>query len=147
MSDIALNAVFADVPFDIALAGADLQMDDGMKTAVIISLFTDKRAPDDVALPDNSGDRRGWWSDAYAEIPGDQIGSLLWTLGRSKQTTDVLTKAQGYAQDALQWLVDDGAASAVAVVTSYPRRGWMNIAVTIARPSGTSRYDFMWRMM
>jgi len=86
-------------------------MDDGLETAVIISLFTDRRARDDDELPDpNNPDKRGWWGDLVAEVEDDQIGSRLWLLERSKTTPDVLVKAKEYAEEALDWLISDGIA-------------------------------------
>ncbi|MGI8839772.1 MAG: phage GP46 family protein [Caulobacteraceae bacterium] len=147
MTDIALKITDdGDFAADIFMAGADLAGDDGMRTAVVISLFTDARAGDDDVLPQPGGDRRGWWGDTYAEIPGDVTGSKLWLLDREKQLPSVLSRAQEYAGAALAWLVDDGVASAVKVVASFPVRGWLGLSVTVERPSGQARqqFDFTW---
>lgn len=132
--------------FDISLLDGDLQTDEGMRTAVAISLFTDARAADDDELPNPGGDRRGWWGDTYAPIAGDVTGSKLWLLARSKNTAGVLAQAQQYGQDALAWLVTDGIASSVTVVASFPRLGWLGLSVTIDRPAAPARgpYDFVW---
>lgn len=64
MTDIALawdNALFAA---DLAIEGGRLVTDDGLRTAILISLFTDARANDDDPLPEPGADRRGWWGDA-----------------------------------------------------------------------------------
>ena len=39
----------------------------------------------------------------------------LWLLAREKRTPAVLARAELYVREALQWLVDDGVASAIAV--------------------------------
>jgi len=148
MTDIALKvSTDGDFAADIFMAGADLAGDDGMRTAIVISLFTDARAGDDDVLPQPGGDRRGWWGDTYAQIPGDAQGSKLWLLDREKQLPSVLARAQQYATDALQWLIDDGVASAVGVVASFPHLGWLALAVTVERPSGQARlnFDFTWK--
>ena len=44
MTDIALNWINALGGADIALEGPHLATDDGLRTAVIVSLFTDARA-------------------------------------------------------------------------------------------------------
>jgi len=97
----------------------DLESDEGLETAVIISLFTDRRAAIDDILPDPSNpDKRGWWGDlASPYIEGDQIGSKLWLLNREKTLESILVKAKEYAQKALAWLVDDGVAAKVSVET------------------------------
>jgi phage gp46-like protein len=154
MTDIALIVAnptdfAADDNFvlDIALIGADLASDDGMNTAICLSLFTDARADDDDVLPVAGGDRRGWWGDAYADTPGDVTGSKLWLLERAKQTPDVLVRAQQYAQDALAWMIEDGVAATIAVTASFPLRGWLALSVVITRPTGPGRqhFDYVWK--
>ena len=101
---------------DLSIEDEDLESEDGLETAVIISLFTDRRARDDDELPDpNNLDKRGWWGDLVAEVADDQIGSRLWLLNRAKTTPDVLVKAKEYAEEALQWLIDDQGAMKIEV--------------------------------
>lgn len=107
--------------FDWQTSPPQLAADDGLETAVIISLFTDRRAADDDTLPDGSGDRRGWWADTYPDIPGDRIGSRLWLLSREKDLRAVVHRAREYAEEALGWMVDDGIAARVEV-----RAGWVD---------------------
>jgi len=147
MSDIALIPVQGDFSADFALVGADLLSDQGMDTAIIISLFCDARADPDDELPFIGADRRGWWADAYAEIPGDVTGSKLWLLERGKQIPRTLVRAEQYGRDALQWLVDDGVASAIDVAASFPNLGWLGLEVTVIRPTGPARrhYDYVWK--
>ena len=113
----------ADPPrFDWAIQRGDLAPDDGLETAVILSLFTDRRARPDDPLPDGS-DRRGWWADAYprasARAGQDPIGSRLWLLEREKDTREVVNRARDYAEEALQWLVDDGIAERIEVMAGW----------------------------
>lgn len=101
---------------DFSIEDEDLESDNGLETAVIISLFTDRRARDDDELPDpNNLDKRGWWGDLVAEVEDDQIGSRLWLLERSKTTPDILVKAKEYAEEALQWMISDNAAMKIEV--------------------------------
>lgn len=111
-----------------------LAADDGLETAVIISLFTDRRAEADDALPDGGDDRRGWWGDAYAEAPGDLIGSRLWLLSREKLLPEALRKAKEYAEEALAWMVADGVAERVVVAAEAAERKMIGLAVEIHRP-------------
>lgn len=120
--------------FDLSLSGADLAIEDGLQTAVIISLFTDRRAEDGDELPDGTTDRRGWWGDAYAQVDNDRIGSKLWLLSRSKQTAETARLAQTYASEALQWLIDDGIADRVDVTTEWVSKGILGLKVVIYRP-------------
>lgn len=93
---------------DISYSNGDLVVDDGLETAVLMSLFTDRRAEDDDELPDpNSTDKRGWWGDLVSDINNDKIGSRQWLLERSKTIDEVLENIKLYAEEALQWMIDD----------------------------------------
>ena len=112
----------------------DLESDNTFETAIIISLFSDRRAKKDDILPDpNSDDRRGWWGDlASPEATGDRIGSRLWLLNREKTLEDVLVRAKEYTKEALQWLIDDGAAINVRVETERQgSRGNAQLAIGV----------------
>ena len=147
-------ALLPPAPLDVA--GPDCGMDTGdlvaentLRTAVILSLFLDRRANDDDILPNGSDDRRGWWADTVAPMTdygigggnasGDCIGSRLWLLSREKQLAGVLERARHYAKEALAWMVEDGVATAVHVVATSPRQGWLALEVTITLPD-TSEY-------
>jgi phage gp46-like protein len=128
--------------FDWGISASGLEEDDGLKTAVIISLFTDRRANADDALP-SGDDRRGWWGDTLADVSGDKIGSRLWLLNREKQLSSVLVRAREYAIEALQWLVEDGAARSINATADIVRQGVLGLTIEIARPNGTvAKYSF-----
>lgn len=115
-----------------------LSEDEGLRTAIIISLFTDRRANADDVLPNANGDRRGWFGDNFAAIDGDQIGSRLWLLSREKQLVNVLLKAREYCKEALQWLIADGVAKTVDVLSEVLRDGVLAVYITITKPSGNA---------
>lgn len=146
MSDAALIWDAQAASADIALLDGDLTTEAGLNTAVIISLFSDRRAREDDVLPQADADRRGWWGDG-ASADGDEIGSRLWLLAREKRLPIVLAKAREYSAEALAWLVRDGVASEVEVETSATDQGWLAIAVFITRPGGPrrQRFDYVWR--
>jgi len=144
MTDFALELF--DGVIDMALTVGDIVEDDGLETAVLISLFSDARATEDmIETIDRDGDLRGWWADLEGD---DQTGSKLWTIRRAKQLQSVLARARGYASESLQWLVDDRVADRVDVETSYPSRGWMRIDVSIYRPGSSNpvsyRFNYEW---
>ena len=129
---------------DWTLAGGDLQTGQDLETACLVSLFTDKLATPDFVPTDGTSDRRGWWADLYSDQP---LGSSLWQLERAKKTRDTLGLARRYAQDALQWLIDDGVAASVVVDTRWldnPIGGtMMGIAIAITKPDGSmTRFVF-----
>lgn len=147
MNDIALNlqrTALGDI-FDLAVSSGDLESEEGLQTAIIISLFTDKRVTKDESL---GGGQRGWWGDALAEIVGDRIGSKLWLLEREKQTQETLTRAREYALESLQWLIDDEVASKLDVTASYQGIGKMLLEVDVTKPNGEKlnyTFDSAWQ--
>lgn len=139
---------------DFALAAPDLATDEGLATAIVISLFTDARARPDDVLPPGETDRRGWWGDvvAPANAPADRpwaTGSRLWLLRREKQTAETARRAAGYAREALAWIVAGGYGRAVDVSATWAEPevavGRLELTVTVTRPDGTpARYTFLW---
>lgn len=127
---------------DLVLAGTGaIARDDGLASAVILSLFLDGRArPDDGA----GADRRGWVGDAFT--PEDRIGSRLWLLAREKQTEETRRRAEDYAAEALAWLVDAGLATSVTVAAEWVARGLLGLSVRVATPAGDERADFVLRL-
>lgn len=111
----------------------NIAIDEGLETAVLISLFTERRASVE-DLPVDELDRNGWWGDTYAEEAGDFIGSRLWLLRRGKATADTLGRAREYAKEALEWLIEDGIAEDVEVEAFW--QGFvLMLTVKIKRPN------------
>lgn len=119
--------------------------EDALRSAVIVSLLTDRRANSDDTIPDapltNQSippDRRGWAGDALADVIGDRVGSRLWLLSRKKQTEETRCLAIEYCQEALQWLMDDKIASSALVKAEWTDGGRLNVGVTIILLNGDS---------
>ena len=148
---ITPGSAAAELPrFDLSIDGPDLATDAGLYTACVVSLFTDRRAEADDALPDGGDDRRGWWGDAFSPAEGDKIGSRLWLLAREKQLPEVLRRAREYATEALQWLIDDGIARQVDVAAENPRQGVLALTIRILRPDGSTaevKFDNVWETL
>jgi len=144
MPDIATVFIDFTQGADLALDGLLLLDDDGLTTAVILSLFTDRQAAADDVLPDEaSGDRGGFWGDEFASVAGDRIGSRLWLNQAAKQLPAVLRKDQQYAREALQWLIDDQVVSRIDISAMSPRPGVRRLDINIHRPQQTAvRYQF-----
>lgn len=134
---------------DWSIAGASevgnpggLKADASLETAVIISLFTDLRAPEGWRL--EVEDRRGWWGDGIApdgEEP-EPIGSHLWLLENEVVTDRVIFAAKGYAEQALRWLVRDRVASRIDVTaTGYPGQNGLALEIRIYGRDGALSYD------
>lgn len=143
MSDLALKWDPQEFAADLAVANNDLVGDDGLETAILLSLFTDRRAEPGDPLPAGELDRRGWWGDAFPVAEGDRHGSRLWLLARAKQQAATVARAREYAREALQWLIDDRVASQVEVTAEIPRAGMLALTVVVHRPNtDPARYRF-----
>jgi phage gp46-like protein len=145
--DAALVFDSTDGTYDLALEAADLQADDGLLTAVVVSLFSDARAPRDVRLPAESTDRRGFWGDSFAQLAGDQTGSLLWLLDRELNIERTRAQLEERARDALAWLVEDGIATRVDAVGEILDDDLAALQVEIYEPRGTRidfRFSYVW---
>lgn len=120
---------------DIVIRSADIALDESLTTAVIVSLFTDRRALASDVLPSGaSTDKRGWWGDSFNTRP---IGSRLWLLSREKQLSTVLHRAKSYAEEALAWLVEDELVDALTVTATAPETGWLLLSVSLTLPNGS----------
>ncbi len=122
---------------DLALDTSGLASDATLESAALMSLLCDARALSDDPLPAGAGsDRRGWCGDALADQAGDRWGSRLWLLSREKQLPETLRRAEDYANQALAWLITDGAASAVSVQASWAGVGRMVLAIKVTAAPG-----------
>lgn len=119
--------------------------------AVVMSFFTWRRANADDVLPNAGGSRMGWWGDSFPPAPGDRIGSRLWLLARAKLTDATVQLAQGYAQEALQWLVDDGVAARIEVQAERQGLATLALACVIYASDGSAdaviRFPNVWDLL
>lgn len=130
---------------DMVYDGQLLAQDQGLTTAILHSLFSDARAEPD-ELPDQAGERRGWWGDCL--LPqDDRYGSKLWLLQREKRTRETLHRAREYARQALAWLIEDGHADRVEVESEWTGEGALALLITLETPAGieTLSLNYPWR--
>ena len=102
---------------------------DNLISAVIISLFTDARANDEEfkEVQDWELSKRGYWAD---QLDGVKTGSKLWLLKRAPRDQDTLEKAKSYTKESLNWLLEDGLAESLEVVSNYEQEDLL-IAIKI----------------
>ncbi len=132
--DLALTVVAPAL--DLAVEDGDLLCDRTLRTAVLLSLFTDERIEGE----------RGWWGDEFLENADDRYGSKLWRFERAKRLPDTPVEARQYALDALKWLLSDGVAGKVDVVAEASRES-LSLAVSVEKPDGaeaTFRFQHVW---
>ena len=138
----------SDYEFDIQVEIDDLTSEEGLRTAIIISLFSDRRVETE-ELPIEEKSRRGWFGDLFAENSGDLIGSRLWLLKRAKATEENRNLAEDYAQEALQWLIDDGIASSVDVSANYDSNKALALTCVLTKPNGDAipfQFEKFWQI-
>ena len=133
MADVGL--IWQDGWADILLneSNNDLQTGKDLKTAILVSLFSDSRANPEELLLDE--DPRGWWSR--------DLGSLLWLLARQKATLQNLEKGIQYIKDALNWLIVQNIAKSIDVTGTIENRSKFNFIISIKK-SNDYRFQYLW---
>jgi len=124
---------------DATLVENDLETDEGLETAIYLSLFLDRY---DETIEDPT-QRRGWWADGI-DGTDDRIGSRLWLAEvAGKLTADLPDMLRSSTREALQWLLDDGVARELDITPTLTAQGY-ELAVDVYRPSKTdpARYRF-----
>lgn len=156
MTDLALGWDDEAKRFDLIEVAEDrngngLAEDADLATAVLTSLFTWGRAGEDDPLPDpTSDDRRGYWADTYLPVAGRRVGSRLWLLEREIVTAETVARFKQYAEEALQWLIEDGVAAGVVVQAWRSGVNAIAFTVDVRRRDGQRffrRYDDLWQQL
>lgn len=143
MTDLGFFDVGSDCP-DIKIEGGALKAELGLQTAVLISLYSDRRATLE-ELPPGESDPAGWWADEFEAVADDQIGSLLWTLKRAKISNALAGRVRDIVAESLQWMIDDGVAQSVDVSAELQLPSTVVFSVDILRPEGDSFFfRFAW---
>lgn len=145
-----LQLLFNGAFIDLQQSGSQLALESGLQTAVLISLFSDRLAEPGDRLAEGDTDRRGWWGDRVAPLAGDRLGSRLWLLAREKSLPGVARRAEQYASEALQWLIEDGIARSVEVNAEIGQPHILALAVRITRPDGSVldyRFANLWEVL
>lgn len=128
---------------DWSLAGTVLASGSDLQTAILISIFTDRRATADDVVTYGLDDPRGHWTDTDTRL----IGSRLWLLMRAKETTETLNRARDYIAESLQWLIDDGVVGSFDITCQWVKPATLGAQVVAHRPDGTTeslRFAWAW---
>lgn len=144
MADVKL--ISRDQDFLLNYRLGDIESDDGLETAIMVSLFTDQRVKED-ELPTGENDRRGWWGDIAIENEQDQIGSKLWLLDRGKADESSRALAKQYAEESLQWLLDDGVADEINVTAVLVPRSRIDLSIEVIPPRNRDKYFYRYQLL
>lgn len=143
MQDVLIQAN-SDGLYDLVVDGNLFASAGGFETAIPVSLFTDARAP--AALVSEPQYRRGWIGNLMTAATMRQLGSILWVLDQTRITQETLNVARLAAQDAFQWMLDDGIALGVLVNVTRASQVGIIITIQITDTSNVvSRYQTLWR--
>ena len=118
-------------------------MTDSLSRAVVISLFTWRRADDNDDYDQELG-KKGWWGDSYPQVIRDKIGSKLWMLLRQKITDETIARAEEYSKQALEWLIDDGVVTSITVTVERDQDdpNKINLQVILSTNAQSLNYEF-----
>lgn len=141
MSDIASIWDQPTASADWLMSGTQVASGGDLATAILISLFSDRLAESDDAIPDLTDDARGWWGDVDEPY---RVGSRLWLLSRARRTADVLLRAKDYIAQALQWLIDDGAVVKFDIETEFVGEQLRAGVTAYRRDGSTIAQSFSW---
>ena len=131
--DAALNtdSGYYDISID---ADGDIATKDSFDTALLMSLFCERRAlPSEVAVTHH---RRGWIGNDDFEI-----GSKLWLYEQARITRDTINGVNTAAKNGLQWLVDDNLIESINVSTSVVNNS-ISINAEIKRFNSAVEYRY-----
>ena len=113
---------------DLVIEDGDVVLDEGLSTAVLVSLFSDARA-DEGQLAPRFVNRGGYW----AERPTDPWGSTLWLEYRGKAVAETAERLRQATEESLAWLVENGIAGDVVVTADIAGPGKVDLAVALER--------------
>ncbi len=150
MTDIHLNWNSESFTADLSMQLGDIVTGREIETAVIMSIFTWRRANSDDELPEGETSRQGWWADTYADVPNDKIGSRIWLARRRKMTQATQVFIYDCLVECLQWLIDDEIAVKIDIETERQGLSTLAIKIIIHEASGAEtalRYSFIWEAM
>ena len=130
--------------YDLQIEGADFSSAEGFETAIPTSFFSDARAS--AVQVQEAKSRRGWVGNILNIDSGRQLGGLLWILEQARITDDTINFAQIYAQDSLQWMIEDGIARSIKVSIERNGHRGLTILTDITSINNTvQRYVTLWR--
>lgn len=131
--------------YDVQIDDYDFASAQGFESAVPTSLFTDARAS--ITQVQEALNRRGWTGNILYADEDRELGGLLWLLEQARITNDTLNFAKSYAEDSLQWMIDDGLARAIRVEVSRTSIRDIVISIDIFTIDNTiQRYIVLWRV-
>ena len=108
--------------YDIDFENGDFALTDGLDTAILLSIFAEKRASKEKVTDPLK--RRGHFSNEFANIEGYQVGSTQWLFTEQSENSESnTTQLENSVKDGLRWLVDDKICKKVIVKATQQSSG------------------------
>jgi phage gp46-like protein len=123
---LAVNPTTRLYDFSLDESG-DIQTEDFFDTAILYSIFGERRASADEVVDPQL--RRGW----IGNDDDFENGSKIWLLSQAKLTRNNLNRLEDEAEKALSWLVDDGYAVSIDPVVATVSSGVVLLDIPIRR--------------
>lgn len=123
--------------YDIVIdaEAVDFATTDGLESAILVSLFSDRRA--DESEVSDPMQRRGWIGDLVSDIPQDRYGSGLWLYEQRRLTDAISSGVRSEAVQSLDWMVEMGLVNYVdGAVTRTPSLRQLGLALTLHFANG-----------
>lgn len=135
-TDLALERG-TDGIYDLVIdeANADLATVSGFETAIMCSLFSDRRAAaDEVADPMK---RRGWIGNLVADVPGDNFGNGYWLYEQSRGDQETRNGIHRETIEGLDWMLQENLAKSIDATLDFePRRRRLTVSVAVVDSLG-----------
>ncbi|MEH6630156.1 MAG: phage GP46 family protein [Halopseudomonas aestusnigri] len=150
MTDIYLNWNSESFTADMSMQLGDIITGREIETAVIMSIFTWRRANADDELPEGETSRQGWWADTYTDVPNDKIGSRIWLARRRKMNQTTRVFIYDCIKECLQWLIEDQIAVKIDIETERQGLSTLATKIIIHETSGAVtalQYSLIWEAM
>lgn len=113
--------------YDINIgADGDIETADFFDTAILYSIFGEKRASSDEVVEPQL--RRGWIGNDDFEN-----GSKIWLFSQARLTRSVINRIEDEAMRSLEWLVEDGLAVSIDQASVNFSDGKLALSLTIRR--------------
>lgn len=119
---------------DIIISDQDIELDSSLKTAIFISLFTDKQ----VSMAESPHEQGGWWANP-------NLGSRLWLLKREKITEDLIRKIKAYSDEALHWMVESGMCESIKITAVRNGLNSILIDILVKKNNQYENHSFDWK--
>jgi phage gp46-like protein len=125
---------------DVVFNGTDFALDTTNVSAVLLSIFTDRRARPDDVLPDAVSDfadpqsfiaQRGWCGDGL-DAQGRLAGSRSWLNSRAKETEATRQAEETYLAESLQW-IEDQRGAALQLTVRLPGKGILAFRIRVGK--------------